>query len=120
MNQVKVGKFIALCRKEKNLTQEQLGERLGVSPKSISRWENGKTMPDYTLLDSLCGVLGITINEFYYGERMQKEDYKSLSEQHLRLYMKEKFNTRKLVMDILSGTVRGLLVFAVVYLILRI
>ncbi len=47
MNQERIGKFIATCRKEKNLTQEELAEKLGVTSKSISRWENGKTMPDY-------------------------------------------------------------------------
>jgi transcriptional regulator with XRE-family HTH domain len=70
MDQEKVGKFISACRKEKHLTQEQLGEILGVSPKSISRWENGKTMPDYSLLNLLCETLEITINEFYYGEKI--------------------------------------------------
>ena len=53
MNQEKIGAFLAECRKQKNLTQEQLSEILGVSSKSVSRWENGKTLPDYTVLDSL-------------------------------------------------------------------
>ena len=63
MNQEKIGKFIAQCRKEKNMTQEQLAERLGVTNKSISRWENGKTMPDYSILNELCYVLDINVNE---------------------------------------------------------
>ena len=76
MNQEKIGAFLAECRKQKNLTQEQLSEILGVSSKSVSRWENGKTLPDYTVLDSLCKALGISVNEFYYGEK-QTEDRKS-------------------------------------------
>lgn len=67
MNQEKIGKFILECRKQKNLTQEQLSEILGVSSKSISRWENGKSLPDYTILESLCNALEFSINEFYYG-----------------------------------------------------
>ena len=54
MDQIKIGKFILDCRKKKNLTQEQLAEKIGVTSKSISRWENGKTMPDYSLLKDLC------------------------------------------------------------------
>ena len=89
MNQEKIGKFIAECRKQKNLTQEQLSEILGVSSKSISRWENGKTMPDYAVLDSLCNALGLSINEFYYGKKMTDTDFEQVSERpaytdHLR------------------------------------
>ncbi len=51
MNQEKIGKFITTCRKEKNLTQEELAEKLNVSNKSVSRWENGKNMPDYSILN---------------------------------------------------------------------
>ncbi|MDO4282496.1 MAG: helix-turn-helix transcriptional regulator [Clostridia bacterium] len=58
MNQEKIGLFIRELRKEKNMTQEQLAENLGVTDKSVSRWENGKTMPDYTLLKPLCDELG--------------------------------------------------------------
>ena len=86
MNQEKTGAFLAECRKQKNLTQEQLSEILGVSSKSISRWENGKNLPDYSILDSLCNALGISINEFYYGKKMTDTDYEQLSEANLRLY----------------------------------
>ena len=63
MDQIKIGKFILNCRKEKGLTQEQLAEKLGVTSKSISRWENGNTMPDYSLLKDLCNELDINVNE---------------------------------------------------------
>ncbi|WP_310603262.1 helix-turn-helix domain-containing protein [Anaerosporobacter sp.] len=68
MNQIMIGKFIAIKRKEKNLTQEQLAEKLGVSNKTISKWENGKCMPDYSVVESLCKELEITIAELMDGE----------------------------------------------------
>lgn len=71
MNQDKIGKFIAERRKEKNMTQEQLAEKMGVTDKTISRWENGKTMPDYSLLKDLCNELDISVNEFLSGEKIE-------------------------------------------------
>ena len=73
MDQKKIGKFIACLRKEKNMTQEQFAERLGVSNKTVSRWENGANMPDYSLLKDVCNVLGININELMSGEKIEKE-----------------------------------------------
>ena len=68
MNQLTIGKFIAQKRKEKNLTQEQLAEILGVSNKTVSKWECGKCMPDYSIVKSLCRELGITVSELMDGE----------------------------------------------------
>lgn len=68
MNQEKIGKFIFKLRKEKNMTQEQLAEKIGVTAKSVSRWENGKTMPDLSLFNPLCEILGITVNDLMSGE----------------------------------------------------
>ncbi len=73
MNQEKIGKFISTLRKEKKLTQEQLAEKIGVTNRSISRWENGKTMPDLSLLEPLSNLLGITINELISGEKIKEE-----------------------------------------------
>ena len=70
MNQIKVGKFIAELRKEKNLTQEELAELLGVSSKSVSRWENGKNLPDAALYQPLCPALGWILTEVLSGERI--------------------------------------------------
>ena len=61
MNQEKIGKFIAECRKEKGLTQEELGEQLGTTSKSISRWENGNTMPDISIYKDLANILDISV-----------------------------------------------------------
>ena len=63
MNQYNIGNYIANKRKQKNYTQEQLAELLGVSNKTISKWENGRCMPDYSIIDQLCKELGISIAE---------------------------------------------------------
>jgi len=74
MNQEKIGAFIQEMRKEKQMTQEQLAELLGTSQKSISRWENGKTMPDMSLYEPLCEALGIEISELLYARKMTGEE----------------------------------------------
>lgn len=73
MEQIKTGKFIAELRKEKGMTQEQLGERLGVNSRSVSRWENGHGMPDISLLLTLADVLGVTVQELLEGSRRKIE-----------------------------------------------
>ena len=73
MNQEKIGKFISECRKEKQLTQEQLAVQLGVTSKSISKWENGNCLPDASKYKPLCEILGITVNELFSGERLSSE-----------------------------------------------
>ncbi len=80
MNQEKIGKFIAELRKEKNMTQEQLAEKMGVTDKSISRWENGKTMPDISMLSILANELNCTIQELLNGRKMTKEELIDLRE----------------------------------------
>lgn len=73
MDQRKIGIFIATCRKEKELTQEQLGELLGVTNKSISKWENGKSLPDPSLYKPLCDILEINLIELFDGERIAED-----------------------------------------------
>ena len=68
MNQTAIGGYIARKRKEQNLTQEQLAQQLGVSNKTISKWENGKCMPDYSIIQKLCDALGVTLPELMDGE----------------------------------------------------
>lgn len=83
MNQEKIGKFIAKCRKEKKLTQSELGEKLGVTEKSISNWENGRNMPDLSLFKPLCEIVGITINELLSGEKLAKDNYQEKFEENI-------------------------------------
>ena len=82
MNQILIGKFIAFKRKEKNLTQEKLAEKLGVSNKTISKWETGKCMPDYSVLKRLCEELNITITELMNG-RCSENNVSSLREEQI-------------------------------------
>lgn len=83
MDQIKTGKFIATLRKEKELTQEQLGEKLGVTNKTISRWENGNYMPDIEMLSLLSKEFDVSINELISGERFLEEDFKKAADNNL-------------------------------------
>ena len=83
MNQENIGKFIAECRKNKNLTQVQLANLLGTTDKSISKWENGNCLPDSSLYESLCEILNISINELFAGKRITDEDYKKVADDNL-------------------------------------
>ena len=68
MNQTAIGSYIARKRREQNLTQEQLAQQLGVSNKTISKWENGKCMPDYSIIQKLCDVIHVSLPELMDGE----------------------------------------------------
>ena len=83
MDQVKIGKFIAKLRNENNLTQEALGEKLGVTNKTISRWENGHYLPDIEMLQLLSKEFNVSINELITGERIQENEYKEKAEENL-------------------------------------
>lgn len=83
MNQEKIGKFIAKCRKNKKMTQSELAEKLGVTDKSIGNWENGRNMPDLSLFKPLCNELDITINELLSGERLKTEKYQEKFEENI-------------------------------------
>ena len=90
MDQKRIGAFIAQCRKEKNLTQMQLAERLEVTNQAVSKWENGKGMPDVSLLQPLCDVLDISLNELFSGEHITAEEYKGKAEENISRLFKEK------------------------------
>ncbi len=82
MNQEKIGKFIAENRKIKHITQAELAEKLGVTDRAISNWENGKNMPDLSLFKPLCDILGITINELMSGEKIDNKEYNEKLEEN--------------------------------------
>lgn len=90
MDQNKIGKFIAQCRKEKQFTQEQLAEMLNTTNKSVSKWENGYCLPDSSLYEPLCNLLDITMNELFTGQRIKEEDYKVIADQNLMQMLKYK------------------------------
>ena len=83
MNQEKIGNFIAECRRQKKMTQYELGEKLGVTEKSISNWENGRNMPDLSLFKPLCEELNITINELLSGEKISEDNYQEKFEENI-------------------------------------
>ena len=85
MDQIAIGKFIFKKRKEQNFTQEQLAERLGVSNKTISKWETGKRMPDYSMIEPLCQELNITLAELLNGEEDEKSIHTYDSRQILKM-----------------------------------
>ena len=80
MNQEKIGSFIKECRKNKNLTQEELAQRLQVTDKAVSKWENGRCLPDASLFSKLCNEFDITINELLNGEKLSKKNYQEKTE----------------------------------------
>ncbi len=83
MNQQIIGKFISHKRKEKNLTQEQLAEKLGVSNKTISKWETGKSMPDYSVVENLCKELEITVAELMDGEEAEERSVRAYDDDQI-------------------------------------
>ena len=83
MNQEKIGKFIAKLRKEKNMTQQELSNKIGVTDRAVSKWENGRGLPDISLIQPLCVELDISINELLSGERLKKEEYQEKLEENI-------------------------------------
>lgn len=99
MDTVKIGKFLAQLRKEKKYTQEQLGERLGVTNKTISRWENGNYMPSVEMLQLLSCEYAVSINEILSGERLTEEEYPQKAEENIKSALRSSSFTLKERMD---------------------
>lgn len=121
MDQEKIGKLIAECRKKKNLTQARLAEQLGVTDKSVSKWENGICLPDVSLYKSLCEILGITLNEFFAGKKLSDETFKETADNNLlnalensAFILKDRitFFEKKWEKDHLSGIIINILIVA--------
>ena len=89
MDQLKIGKFIAECRKQVNLTQMQLAEKLGITDKAVSKWERGVAMPDTSIMLELCDILSISVNELLSGEKISMENNNQKNEQLLLDMSKE-------------------------------
>ncbi|MDY3853521.1 MAG: helix-turn-helix transcriptional regulator [Butyribacter sp.] len=102
MDQIKIGKFIAAERKAKKYTQRELAGKLGISDKTISKWERGNGFPEVSLLLPLCNELDITVNELLSGERLQEVDYKKKAEENMVNLVKEtQESKKKITMSIL-------------------
>ncbi len=83
MDQIKIGKFIAELRKEQNMTQSDLAEKLNISNRAVSKWETGKSLPDPGIMQELCSYLKINVNELLAGERISAEEYRTKAEENL-------------------------------------
>ena len=99
MNQIKIGKFIAECRKKNNLTQMQLAEKLNITDRTISKWENGKGMPDSSIMLDLYNELKISVNELLCGKLIEMNNYNEVAEKMLlEMAQKEEMQNKKLMM----------------------
>lgn len=116
MDQVKIGKFIAEQRKKNNLTQMQLAEKLYITDRAVSKWENGKGMPDSSIMLDLCKELGISVNELLSGEVLKMKDYNEIAEQNLLEMKKEKEQADKrfLNMEIVIGIIVSIMYFVLI------
>jgi transcriptional regulator with XRE-family HTH domain/DNA-directed RNA polymerase subunit RPC12/RpoP len=95
MDQLRIGKFIAECRKEKKLTQMQLAEKLGITDKAVSKWERGIAMPDSSIMLDVCGILGISVNELLSGEKINMEEQSKKTEELLLEFTRKEERLRK-------------------------
>ncbi len=116
MNQVKIGKFIAECRKKQNFTQMQLAEKLGITDRAISKWETGKSLPDSAIMLELCSLLEITVNDLLSGEVVVMEDYSKEMENKLieMVREKEESDRRLLSLEIFIGVLFSVVMFALI------
>ena len=108
MEQEKIGKFILQLRKEKNMTQKELAEKLGVTDRAISKWENGRGMPELSLMKALCDELGISVNELLSGEKIEKVDYQEKLEENILNtieYTSKKVERKTHVLQCIMGVV---------------
>ena len=105
MDQIKIGKFIAECRKKNKLTQMQLAEKLCITDRAVSKWETGKAMPDSSIMLELCTLLGISVNDLLSGEVVTVDNYnKQLEENLLEMArQKEAADKHLLSLEIVAG-----------------
>ncbi len=117
MDQKKIGKFIATCRKEQGLTQAELAERFGITDRAVSKWETGKSMPDASIMLELCEVLEINVNELLSGERLDTDQYKNMAETHLiEMHSKEEATNKKLLsLEVIIGYVCSITFFIMIF-----
>ena len=122
MDQAKIGKFIASCRKAQGLTQMQLAERLGITDRAVSKWETGKALPDSSIMLELCDVLKISVNDLLSGEVVTMDRYDKAMEQNLleALKQKEESDKRLLRTEIVMGVCCVLPLIAAVAVVLAV
>ncbi len=119
MDQIKIGRFIAECRKKSNLTQAQLAEKLNITDRAVSKWETGKTMPDSSIMLELCDILKITVNDLLSGEVVTMDNYNKELENNLleMVKQKEEADKRLLKLEIVLGIIAVLPLIAAVVIV---
>lgn len=117
MDQQKIGKFIAECRKKQGITQMQLAEKLNITDRAVSKWENGRSLPDSSIMLELCSLLGITVNDLLSGEVVSLIDYNKESENNLleMVKQKEEADKRLLFTEIIVGLLSSIILFCLVF-----
>ena len=116
MDQIKIGKFIADCRKAKQLTQMQLAEKLHITDRAVSKWETGKSLPDSAIMLELCDILGVTVNDLLCGEVITMENYNKELEKNLLEMVKQKEEADRALLriELVIGIVCVAIFFALV------
>ena len=117
MDQIKIGRFIAECRKKQNLTQIQLAEKLNITDRAVSKWETGKAMPDSSIMLDLCDVLGISVNDLLCGEVVAMDNYNKELENNLLeiIKQKEQADKRLLSVEVFIGITATIVLFALIF-----
>lgn len=118
MDQIKIGKFIATCRKNKKFTQVQLAEKLNITDRAISKWETGNGMPDSSIMLELCKELGISVNELLSGEMIKMEDYDKKAEENLleMKKQKEEADKRMLKLEFVIGYLSSITFMVLIFI----
>lgn len=118
MDQIKIGKFIAKCRKQQNFTQMQLAEKLNITDRAVSKWETGKSMPDSSIMLELCEIFKISVNDLLSGEVISMDNYSKELEKNLMemVKAKEQSDKRLLTMEMFFG-ISFTIVFVVIILV---
>jgi transcriptional regulator with XRE-family HTH domain len=112
MDLIKIGKFIADCRKNKNITQEQLAEKLYITDRAVSKWERGLSLPDADKMLDLCKILDINVNELLNGEKISMKDYDKKNEELLiEMAKQEEQKNKRLMLDMWVLTISALIFY---------
>jgi len=109
MNQVKIGEFIMKLRKEQGITQRELAEKIGVSDKTVSKWECGRGLPEMSIMESLCQSLQVNVNELLSGERLSDDCYSKKAEENMMKLMQESEKNKRRNQNFMVVFIAGLL-----------
>ena len=117
MDQIKIGKFIAECRKKVKLTQMQLAERLGITDRAVSKWERGLSLPDASIMLELCDILEISVNDLLCGEKISMDNYNKELENNLLEVIKQKqeADKRLLRLEVFVGVISTAILFTLIF-----